>query len=52
MSRMRSEAAARECAKRVNAYYGMSALDGWYYVGTIAQLEGVGCVHIRHWSSE
>ena len=42
MSRIRTEALAREIATERGLSYGLSVFDGWYYVGTPKQLALVG----------
>ena len=52
MSKTRSESTAKAIATERTLYYGLCAFDGWYYVGTVAQLERIGVFGIRHWSAQ
>lgn len=52
MNRTRNSVMAKGIATEREMYYGMSVFDGWFYVGTLPQLEAIGCVNIRHWSAE
>lgn len=47
MIRTRSIKTARAFARERGACYGLSALDGWYYVGLPLGLESVGVVTVR-----
>jgi hypothetical protein len=43
MSKCRSEADAAAIAKERGLYYGFCVFDGFFYVGTQAQLTKIGC---------
>lgn len=44
MRKLRSESVAREAARHDGLAFGMSVLDGAWYVGTEEQLERIGCM--------
>ena len=46
MSKCKFSALARELAGERGLWYGMSIFDGYYYVGTVAQLERIGCIGV------
>jgi len=44
MSRVRTETLARQIAAERGVSYGLSVIDGWYYVGTPKELAAVGAL--------
>lgn len=52
MSRTSNEKLARSIAFSEGLSYGMSALDGFWYVGTWQQLNNIGCADIREPKTE
>ena len=46
MSRTKSLENAIVLAAESGLTYGFCVLDGWYYVGTVEQLERIACVQI------
>lgn len=46
MYKCRTEETAHAIAAENKLSYGMSVFDGAWYVGTVAQLEGVGAIRI------
>lgn len=47
MKRCKHEDLAKTLADEDKAFYGFCIFDGWFYIGAMEQLAGLGCLSIK-----